>query len=389
VSLSPERIEEIRAQAEDERQRQKAERNGHVPEPESEIPPPPPEEPDAGEDFPRTWIPADLTDVLNGTWKPVEPTIGRRSDGVGLFYPGKQHTVSSESEAGKTWFGLSAARDEMLLENHVAYVDFEDDRGPVVGRLLAMGVAPRRISEFFHYVRPESPVTAYLNGLDLDAMLGLYTPTLAIVDGVTEAMTLHGLNPLDNADAAKFGRMLPRRLTRSGAAVVNLDHVTKSSESRGRYSIGAVHKLNGLDGAAYVLENRRPFGVGLDGVSTIRIVKDRPGRLRMHALPGGSGMRWFADLILDSTTEGHTDALVAAPNDRSASETRPTRVMQRVSEELVKHPAGLSQRVLCDVVTGKAETIRLSLSYLIADGYVTNKTPHQSLKPYPDQEADE
>lgn len=50
----------------------------------------------------HTWEPVDLADVLDGTWKPPEPTVGRRSDGVGLFYPGKKHTISSESEAGKT-----------------------------------------------------------------------------------------------------------------------------------------------------------------------------------------------------------------------------------------------------------------------------------------------
>ncbi|ORX08075.1 AAA family ATPase [Mycolicibacillus trivialis] len=331
----------------------------------------------------RTWLPADLTDVLDGTWKPAEPTVGRRDDGVGLFYPGKQHTVASESEAGKTWFVLTAARDELSRDRHVVYLDFEDDRGPVVGRLLALGTNPDRIREYFHYVRPESPLNTPANTIDLDATLARYGPSLAVLDGVTEAMVLHGLNPSDNADAATFGRMVPRRLAQSGAATVSLDHVTKSTESRGRYSIGAVHKLNGLDGAAYVLDNRRPFGIGVEGVSTVRIAKDRPGQLRRHALPGGGGMFWFADLVLDATmAEGHTEALVRAPEEHSGTEAPPTHMMRRVADELGRHSAGLSQRVLCDVVKGKAVTIRLALSHLIAGGYVTSKTPHQLLKPF-------
>lgn len=336
---------------------------------------------------PQSWRPADLSDVLDGTWKPPEPTVGCRSDGIGLFYLGKQHTVASESEGGKTWLLLAAARDEISRDHHVVYIDFEDDCGPVVGRLLALGVNPQRVQRFFHYLRPESPLTVPVNQADLDEMMTEYKPTLATVDGVTEAMTLHGLNPLDNHDAAKFGRLVPRRLAKWGAAAVCLDHVTKSSDTRGRYSIGAVHKLNGLDGAAFVLENRHPFGVDIEGRSTVRIAKDRPGQLRKHTLPNANGLPWFADLVLDSTMGGgHTEAAVIAPNSELATKPRPTRMMRRVSDELANRPDGLAQRVLCDVVPGKTDTIRLALSHLIADGYVTSKTPHKLLKPFVDED---
>lgn len=336
----------------------------------------------------RSWSPADLSDVLGGTWEPPTPTVGRRSDDVGLFYPSKCHTVSSESEAGKTWFALAAAKAELDGGNAVLYIDFEDDRGPVVGRLLAIGAQRESIRERFSYVRPDGPLSALGNTEDLAAVLRHRRPSLVILDGITEAMTMHGLNPLDNADCAKFGRMLPRRLADSGAAVVSLDHVTKSSEGRGRYSIGAVHKLNALDGAAFVLENRKAFGVGLIGRSTVYIAKDRPGQLRKHALPG-SGLHWFADLVIDSTDPDPAVIVVdiAAPITREGSEMVPTVLMERVSTELAKHPEGLSQRVLCDVVRGKTEGIRSAVSHLVAAGYVTAKTPHLNLKPYPDHQG--
>ena len=38
-------------------------------------------------DGPRTWQPVDLAAVLDGTWCPPRPTVGRRNDGAGLFYP--------------------------------------------------------------------------------------------------------------------------------------------------------------------------------------------------------------------------------------------------------------------------------------------------------------
>jgi hypothetical protein len=336
----------------------------------------------------HTWTPVDLTNALDGTWKPPDATVGRRIDGVGLFYPGKKHTVSSESEAGKTWFALAACRDEIIRENHVFYVDFEDDGGPVTARLMMLGVDAKRIAEFFHYIRPETPIFLSPNDSDIAGALDRYRPTLSIVDGVTEAMTLHELNPSDNSDAARFGRMLPRLLAESGSAAVSLDHVTKSSDGRGRYSIGAVHKLNGLDGAAYLLDNRTPFGVGLKGVSTIRIAKDRPGQLRKQAVPNKSGMYWFADLVVDTTLDGLAEGVATVvPSVDRGTEPRPTKVMGRICKALADQDGGLAQRVLCDVVTGKAATIRLALSYLIADGYVTSRTPHKLVRPYvPDED---
>jgi hypothetical protein len=41
-----------------------------------------------------------------------------------------------------------------------------------------------------------------------------------VIDGVTDAMGLLGLDFMDNADAATFFRALPTPLAQSGAAVV-------------------------------------------------------------------------------------------------------------------------------------------------------------------------
>ena len=232
----------------------------------------------------------DLNPVLDGQYRPVEATVGLRADGQGMFYPGKQHTVSSESEAGKTWLVLSAAQDEMRAGNHVVYIDFEDDSGPITDRLKAISVPPELISSHFHYIRPEEPLTRD-HLWDLGEAMHC-KPTLAVIDGVTEAMGLHGLDPNSNSDCAHFGRMLPRRLAELGAATVSLDHVTKAQDTRGRYSIGGQHKLSGLNGAAYVMSARGPFGVGITGRSYIRIAKDRPGSCASTRSPAAPSSRW-------------------------------------------------------------------------------------------------
>lgn len=335
-----------------------------------------------------SWLPRDLTDVLSGQWEPDQPTVGTRNDGTGMFYRGRSHTVSGESESLKTWFALAAAQDELGKAEHVVFVDFEDHEGPVVGRLLAMGASPDRIASHFHYIRPEAPLEENLGHADLEVLLGDTRPSLAIIDGVTEGMALHGLNPLDNRDAATFGRKLPRRLTAAGAACVSLDHLTKSSENRGRYALGAVHKLNALDGAAYVLENRSAAGVGLIGKSTVKIAKDRPGQLRKHALPS-SGMHWFADLLLDSTHPGHVETTVVAPDPGPAhgEDHRPTHLMTKISSILAEK-GPLSQRQILALMGGRREYAIKALTLLTVDGHVTEKTPHQLIKPFPD-EADQ
>ncbi|HCB03143.1 MAG TPA: DNA primase [Nocardioides bacterium] len=299
-----------------------------------------------------------------------------------MFYPGKLHTVSSESEGGKTWLMLSVVRDELDAGNQVVYVDFEDDEGGVVGRLLTLGATAADVAARFHYIRPEDALGTGVHLHDLTELMREARPTLGVIDGVTEALTLHGLSPNDNSDVAKFGRMLPRRISAAGAASVSLDHVTKSNETRGRYSLGAVHKLNGLDGAAYVLENRSPFGVGLTGKSTLRIAKDRPGQLRKHALPHTSGLHWMGDLVLVSHPEGFAEVDVAAPETRD-QDFRPTIFMTKIMA-LIEERGPSSKRIIRAGVRGKATTIDAALDRLILDGYLTESTPHTKLKGWPE-----
>ena len=343
-----------------------------------------PGEAEAPQDEPKqrsSWWPVDLMRVLDGTWQPPEPTVGKRSDGKGLFYPGKSHTVIGETESAKTWLALSAALDEMADGNHVVYLDFEDDEGTIVSRLLAISAQSREmIADRFHYVRPSGDIRVKANADDLAETLHAYTPTLAIGDGTTEAMVLHGLNPLDNVDIAVFNAILTGPLTVLGAAAVALDHVTKDREGRGRYALGGVHKLNAVSGAGYLLENRHPFGVGLTGRSTIKITKDRPGQLRPHGLPSSGGLHWYGDLVLKSHDRDFAEVLVEPPHEK-AENFRPTVVMAKVAAALTEHGA-MSKRSLRLVVQGKHEIKDQALEYLILGGYVTKETPHALIKPY-------
>ncbi|MEV6174904.1 AAA family ATPase [Streptomyces sp. NPDC051954] len=332
-------------------------------------------EPTGKEPAPRTWAAQDLRSVLDGSYRPPQPSVGRRDDGVGLFYPGRMNSVASESEAGKTWFALIACLQEINDGNHVLYLDFEDDAGGVVGRLLCLGAHPDDVLERFHYVRPENQPSD-IDLIDL-AMVLEHNPTLAIVDGVTEGMSLFGLELKDNTDVAKFGRQLLRPLMNSGAAVVTLDHVVKSAENRGRYSIGGVHKLNGLNGVMYMLENHRPFGIGVTGKSIIRVAKDRPGQIRKNGLPHSSGMHWYADLVVKSESAEFAEAHLYAPRvrdeeDREADEDqkRVNKLRAKVLEALAGARAPLPGKGIEDRVNGRAVDVRRAVAALVDAGRI-------------------
>lgn len=338
----------------------------------------------------NSWAPVDLADILDGSHVDPEPTVGERVDHVGLFYPGKCHTIASESEGGKTWLMLSAVMTEMEAGHHVVYLDFEDSAAGIVGRLLKLRANPAHLRERFHYIGPTEPLTTASHEA-LSELMGTYQPTLAVLDGVTEALTMHGLDPNANDDVAKFGRMLPRRLARLGAAVVSLDHVTKATDTRGRYAIGAIHKLNGLDGAAYVLENREPFGFGLTGRSSIQIAKDRPGKLRSQARRSKKdGMFWFGDLVVSHDEILGNTATIEPPTDLGTEDPRPTRLMGEVMglfESEAYGSAGFSKRAARSNIEGRNEAIDQAIDRLIFEGYITTGTPHKKVREWDFEEG--
>jgi hypothetical protein len=330
----------------------------------------------------RSWRGQDLSTFVNGSYKPALPTVGARADGIGVLYPGRMSTVAAESEAGKTWLACILVLQELVRGNHVVYIDFEDEAAGIVGRLLPMGATIDDLLERFHYIRPEEPLSV-TDLADLAEVLAM-GPTLAVVDGVTEGMSLHGLNINDNKDVATFGRKVLRPLQDAGPAVFTLDHVVKSTESRGRYAIGGVHKLNGLNGVMYLLESIHPFGIGIKGRSRLRIAKDRPGQLRKESLPQQGGQFWFADLVVDATDPNLIEAVLYPPVEQAAIEQLTAEQEEASKQEadiearkpkvlavLAKARNPLTQNEVTDLVGGRASRTRQALTRLVFADLVT------------------
>lgn len=314
---------------------------------------------------PASWLPVDLAEALaSDPADDLRPTVLCRTDGKALLYRGRMHSIAGEPESGKSWLAQLAAAEQLQGGQDVLYLDFEDSAVAVVRRLRALGCTDSDINAHLRYVQPSEPLVSDR----LPAALLLAAPTLALIDGVTACLSLLNLNGSDNADVALFIALLPRPLAQAGAATVVIDHVPKAQENRGRYALGAQHKLAAIDGAAYMVTPVKPFGYGQQGLSRIQVVKDRIGRVREHAPYNSVG-----ELHLGSEG-GAVRAEIRPAAGGSERSFRPTVLMGRVSDVLADSDKAMSRREVLDAVVGKKEFVAKALDALVEEGYVDQRS---------------
>jgi hypothetical protein len=350
------------------------------------------------EDRPSTWEPEDLTRYLDGTHVPEEPTLMPRTDGACLLYPGRVHSFHGESESGKSMIAQAESARVLATGGAVAYLDFESDASVVVGRLLAMGATPHDIKERFHYIRPESdPDSNQTDGMAWRKLLG-NRYDLAVIDGVTEAAAVYGVASKDNDEITRWIRSFARKLAqRTNAGVIQVDHVTKDPDSRGRFAIGGGAKMAALDGTAFIVEVKEPLGVGMRGLVVMRVAKDRPGQVRPKCGPFRASDRTqeAARVVVDSTVDGRIEVTVLpfvssaeGPGGASGEKFRPTSVMEQVSRHIEGCREAQSENKIFQAVGGKESTKKTAITTLVEEGYLRvyvgarNAKLHEVVKRY-------
>lgn len=309
-----------------------------------------------------TWAAMDLTAALGGHDPTPRPTTLTLRDGTPLLYPAAVHSVAGEPGSGKSWVATVGAAQELTAGRPATYIDFEDHAGTLIARLRWLGVTDEQLATNLRYIRPDTPLTPATTRDLLNTTNGCQ---LVVVDGITEAMTLHGLSYMDNEDVARWLAIGPRTIADQGAAVLQVDHVTKNPDTRGRYAIGGQHKLAGISGAAYKLLTIRPFARGRHGHAKLIIDKDRHG----HVGPVGHTV---ADFHLDATDPhqlyGWLETGEPAPVN-GEGEFRPTIYMARISKMLQAAP-GMTFRSIKDSLRGKDAVIRAAIEALINEGHL-------------------
>ncbi|OBG76249.1 MULTISPECIES: hypothetical protein [unclassified Mycobacterium] len=332
---------------------------------------PPPDEPSSddrqrngaqAQEAPTTWEAIDLGPYLRGEVDRPQPSMGiARSDGTRVIYPGLEHVVLGETESGKTWFADACVAAELRQGRYVLYVHYEEsDPTSTVERLLLLGADPVVIAARLRFVAPSRPLhKGWLEPL-LDP-----APSLAVHDGVNEAMALHGADIMAAEGASLFRRRLIMPCLRAGAATLACDHLPKSARESGRRdaAYGSVHKGNAINGARILLENVEPFGRGLRGRSHVFITKDRPGSLRALGRPTKTpGTTFVGSLVVDDSQTFGPDFVMRfyAPRDDES---------QPVEDDPGGELANAVHDVICALPDHEVGSMRLLLAELRKAGH--------------------
>ena len=303
-----------------------------------------------------SWERRDLSSALSGEGVPP-PGVCRLATGAALFYEGRINGMHGEPECGKSWIAWITVAQLLGEGRRACYLDYEDTELGAVTRLRALGVPDDLIvSDLFAYVRPEEPITrdterpfGALVGCDFAAV---------VVDSANESMVLEGLDPNDNKESGLWMRRVIRPFMEAGAAVILIDHVAKNKETRGNWAIGAQQKRAMIRGASYAVENRKPFGRGLEGQAVITLAKDTPGAVRERL----AGRTSVADLtIISDPVSGRVHYELSAPVGYRVQ------LREKIRSYLIVNP-GAGKRAMRDL--GKSDVVDDLLVELIDEGAV-------------------
>jgi hypothetical protein len=302
------------------------------------------------------------------SWQPIDLVAAAQNptlppDLVGLFYVGKNHSVSGESEALKTWLMLAAAEAEITAGRGVLWVDGDDvGGGDIRERLLLLGASEADVSARFAYIAPDEPLEAALMG-DVLEVVRARSCRLAVLDGFNPLLELHGLDPNSGVEVERFYRLIDP-IRKAGTAMVLTDNVVKARGARGAWAIGSERKKSKAD-VHLGMKTLAPLVRGGTGRAKIDVHKDRPG----HLLRPVCGI-----FVVESEVDGCSWRI--EPDDRpdEQGEFRPTNLMEKVSRWLEVQPKPPSRNQIESAKLGKTPYVRIALDCLIEEGYASEFT---------------
>ncbi|WP_218027718.1 recombinase RecA [Rhodococcus wratislaviensis] len=246
----------------------------------------------------------------------LKPVVLKRNDGCRLFYAGQVNNVFGDPESGKTWVCLAAVVEALHAGLRSLIIDL-DHNGAVatIARLVALG-APEvalRDQTRFRYIEPED----HLELLEVVGDMGIWEPTVAVVDSIGELLPLFGFNSNSADDFTSVHTRVLKPLARSGACVLAVDHLAKGQDSRTQGPGGTAAKRRAIGGVSMRVKVKEPFTPGKGGSAYLSVNKDRHGGLRQHC-PTGDPEPSAGLFVLYAFTDGILEWEVKAPDGTSA-----------------------------------------------------------------------
>lgn len=307
----------------------------------------------------------DLAAITNGTIQEEPPTILTRLDNQALLYPGRLCCIYGEPSVGKTWIAYAAGAETLRNGGSLLVLDWEDSATNFVIRMRALGVADPTIADPTRvvYINPELGLRQTADRQHLvDIIEQLPEPVMVIVDAYGPALARDGIEENSNTDVLAWTDQALSPLTRAGALVLILDHVSKDPATRTRGGRGAGAKLALITGAAYEVRTIQAFSRTRPGRLKLVIAKDRLG----HVGPVGAN----AGEVVITPDDDRIHIDIEPPADRDQP-FRPTHLMEKVSRYVEDADEPVSARTITSAVPGKNEPIREAIRLLATEGFLT------------------
>ncbi len=319
----------------------------------------------------------DLAWLTTGQAPVVDPpTWVRMANGHHLFYAGRVNGIFGDPEAAKTWLAMVGAVEALTAGQRAAFIDVDHNGAQIITeRLMLLGANPLDLADPARFQLHEPD--------DGDALrttirhLVTWQPAYVVLDSIGEMMPMLGIKSVDNDELSGALRTTATALANTGACVVTIDHLPKSTESRtSGFAIGGTAKKRAIDGSYIHADATVPPAPGHHGKILLRIEKDRPGRLREHARG-----KFIGTFGIDSTHHGVTT--ISIDQDSPITDTgvfRPTELMEKISRFVEDHDNATFNDI-ADAVTGKERTIRAAIKALVEEQFMsTHKGPRNSTR---------
>jgi hypothetical protein len=344
-----------------------------------------------------TDAPVWLTDGWDDDTPPAEPELIAVDGGVPLLYAGKSHVLFGLAGSGKSFFAQHGMAQVVAGGDSVLYLDYESDRRTVRDRMRALGVTQAG-ADLIAYWRLTAPLDRGAQRKALAAWLARHRPTLAVLDGVSKAMTSAKLKENQNPACHTWDATVVQPLVQQGITVLLIDHVSKPAyrpvKGSELFARGGGAKVESVTGVAYRFEAVTEWTRTSDGRAKIIVAKDREGHRRKSEVAAiidvavaDAGQRVFFAVRAPSGSDA------AATDGGSAAACTPTAYMERVSRWLEGRTDPASRNAIeasaeRGGVGGKRDYVRQALDALVKQGYVTTQPgtrghlTHVSTKPY-------
>ncbi len=289
---------------------------------------------------PRSSMYVNIAELLaDGLPEPPAPKVLKRRDEHALFYAGEVNCLFGDPESGKTFVALAAVVDALIAGGSALVVDL-DHNGveAIVNRLLMLGAPEVALTDplRFLYCAPEDKREVLLVVKDAVAL----KPTVVVIDSMGELLPVFKANSNSADEFTDVNRKVLQPMANADSAVVAIDHLAKSADSRDKGQTGTYAKKRTIGGVSLRVKASRQFTPGEGGVAVLYISKDRHGGLRRHCAagerePGAGNFVLKSDaerLALIDTADLAWHINVPSPEDRDPDDAPEPALIKRISE---------------------------------------------------------